>query len=36
MKQKMKKHKRLAIVNGGMKFYALVVVAVAALTGLHE
>ena len=31
-KQKMKKHKRLAIVNGGMKFYALAVVAVAALT----
>lgn len=28
----MKKHKRLAIVNGGMKFYALAVVAVAALT----
>lgn len=27
----MKKHKRLAIVNGGMKFYALAVVAVAAL-----
>jgi len=32
MKQKMKKHKRLAIVNGGMKFYALAVVALAALT----
>ena len=31
-KQKMKKHKRLAIVNGGMKFYALAVVAVATLT----
>ena len=31
-KQKMKKHKRLAIVNGGMKFYALAVVALAALT----
>jgi hypothetical protein len=28
----MKKHKRLAIVNGGMKFYALAVVAVAMLT----
>lgn len=28
----MKKHKRLAIVNGGIKFYALAVVAVAALT----
>jgi hypothetical protein len=32
MKKKMKKHKRLAIVNGGMKFYALAVVAVAMLT----
>jgi hypothetical protein len=31
-KQKMKKHKRLAIVNGGMKFYALAVVALATLT----
>ena len=31
-KQKMKKHKRLAIVNGGMKFYALAVVALAMLT----
>lgn len=30
--KKMKKHKRLAIVNGGMKFYALAVVAMAALT----
>ena len=28
----MKKHKRLAIVNGGMKFHALAVVAVAMLT----
>lgn len=28
----MKKHKRLAIVNGGMKFYTLAVVAMAALT----
>lgn len=28
----MKKHKRLAIVNGGIKFYALAVVAVAMLT----
>ena len=28
----MKKHKRLAIVNGGMKFYTLAVVAVAMLT----
>ena len=28
----MKKHKRLAIVNGGMKFYALAVVAMAMLT----
>jgi hypothetical protein len=32
MKKKMKKHKRLAIVNGGIKFYALAVVAVAMLT----
>ena len=32
MKKKMKKHKRLAIFNGGMKFYALAVVAMAALT----
>ena len=32
MKKKMKKHKRLAIVNGGMKFHALAVVAVAMLT----
>ena len=31
-KQKMKKHKRLAIVNGGMKFYALAVIALTALT----
>jgi hypothetical protein len=31
MKKKMKKHKRLAIVNGGMKFYALSVVAMAML-----
>lgn len=31
-KQKMKKHKRLAIVNGGMKFYTLAVVAMAMLT----
>ena len=31
MRQKMKKHKRLAIVNGGMKFYTLAVVAMAAL-----
>ena len=31
-KQKMKKHKRLAIVNGGMKFYALAVMALTALT----
>jgi len=32
MKNKMKKHERLAIVNEGMKFYALAVVALAALT----
>ena len=32
MKNKMKKHKRLAIVNRGMKFYTLAVVAMAALT----
>ena len=32
MKKKMKIHKRLAIVNGGMKFYTLAVVAIAALT----
>jgi len=30
--KKMKKHKRLAIANGGMKFYALAVMAVAMLT----
>ena len=32
MKKKMKIHNRLAIVNGGMKFYTLAVVASAALT----
>lgn len=32
MKKKMKKHKRLAIVNWGMKFYILAVVAMAMLT----